>query len=146
VPIPVLQRARTVIADCDAKLERYRAALEAGADPAVVTGWIAAATAERANAEADLARHATDQPSTPGRLSRDEIAALAATIGDALAVLRTADPADKAEVYRQLGLRLTYHPDTQTVAAQAHLARLPWGNGSCPRPDRYHNPTHRRGR
>jgi site-specific DNA recombinase len=56
-------------------------------------------------------------------------------IDDALSVLRDPDPADKAEVYRQLGLRLTYHPETRTVAAQAHLARLPWGNGLCPEGD-----------
>ncbi|MET8232269.1 hypothetical protein ABZS77_16525 [Micromonospora sp. NPDC005298] len=30
------------------KLERYRAALDAGADPVVVTGWIAQPQAERA--------------------------------------------------------------------------------------------------
>jgi hypothetical protein len=35
---------------------------------------------------------------------------------------RDADPTDKAEVYKQLGLRLTYHPDTQTVYAEADLA------------------------
>ena len=37
-----------------------------------------------------------------------------------------ADPADKAEVYRQLGLRLTYHPDTQKVYAQADLGAHRW--------------------
>jgi len=30
--------AQAIITECDAKLERYRAALDAGADPAVVTG------------------------------------------------------------------------------------------------------------
>ncbi|MEU8387022.1 hypothetical protein [Micromonospora sp. NPDC048843] len=30
--------AQMIIIECDAKLERYRAALDAGADPAVVTG------------------------------------------------------------------------------------------------------------
>jgi site-specific DNA recombinase len=37
----------TAIAECDAKLARYRAALDAGADPAVVAGWIAQTQAER---------------------------------------------------------------------------------------------------
>ncbi|WP_439427377.1 hypothetical protein [Micromonospora sp. LA-10] len=66
--------AQAIITECDAKLERYRAALDAGADPAVVT------------------------------------------------VLRNADPADKAEVYRQLGLRLNYQPETQTVRAEVDLS------------------------
>ncbi|MFI7219950.1 hypothetical protein [Micromonospora maritima] len=33
-----------------------------------------------------------------------------------------ADPADKAEVYRQLGLRLNYQPETQTVRAEVDLS------------------------
>ncbi|TWJ21171.1 hypothetical protein [Micromonospora endolithica] len=39
------------LAECDAKLFRYRAALDAGADPAVVAGWIAETQAERKRAE-----------------------------------------------------------------------------------------------
>jgi hypothetical protein len=104
------RQAGTVIAECDHKLRRYRAALEAGADPTVVAAWIAAATSERGHAQAELDRHGKRRPATH-RLTRDQIAALVATVGDALAVLRDADPADKAEVYRQLGLRLTYHPE-----------------------------------
>ncbi|MFF0467487.1 hypothetical protein ACFYPX_08710 [Micromonospora zamorensis] len=46
--------AQAIITECGAKLERYRAALDAGADPAVVTGWIAQTQAERARAEVDL--------------------------------------------------------------------------------------------
>nr|WP_112731032.1 hypothetical protein [Micromonospora noduli] len=40
-PPATSRAAQTIITECDAKLERYRAALDAGADPAVVTGWIA---------------------------------------------------------------------------------------------------------
>jgi site-specific DNA recombinase len=34
------QRAQQEIADCDAKLRQHRAALEAGADPVLVTSWM----------------------------------------------------------------------------------------------------------
>lgn len=54
-------------------------------------------------------------------MSRTEIASLVTAVGDFAAVLRDADPADKAEVYRQLGLRLTYQPETQTVRAEMDL-------------------------
>ncbi|PWR07264.1 hypothetical protein DKT68_19540 [Micromonospora acroterricola] len=37
-------------------------------------------------------------------------------------MLRDADPDDKAEVYRQLGLRLTYQTETQTVRAAVDLS------------------------
>ncbi|WP_154936161.1 hypothetical protein [Micromonospora palomenae] len=55
-------------------------------------------------------------------MSRAEITTLVNPLGDITAVLRDADPADKAEVYRQLGLRLTYRPETQTVRAEVDLS------------------------
>lgn len=88
--------AQAIINECDAKLERYRAALDAYADPAVVTGWIAQTQAERARAEADLCTIAS---TTRRRMSRAEITALVTALGDITTVLRDADPADKAEVY-----------------------------------------------
>ncbi|WP_172899093.1 hypothetical protein [Micromonospora coriariae] len=59
---------------------------------------------------------------TPRRTSRAEITALVTALGDITTVLRDADPADKAEVYRQLGLRLNYQPETQTVRAAIDLS------------------------
>ena len=41
--------------------------------------------------------------------------------GDILDALRRAHTADKTEIYRELGLRLTYEPNNQTVRAEAHL-------------------------
>ncbi|MEU5789531.1 hypothetical protein ABZ754_17590 [Micromonospora purpureochromogenes] len=84
-----------------------RAALDAGAGPAVVTGWIAQTQAERARAEADLNANAGD---SPRRMSRAEITTLVTALGEITTVLRDADPVDKAEVYRQLGLRLHLPP------------------------------------
>jgi hypothetical protein len=55
-------------------------------------------------------------------MTQAEITSLVTTLGDIAAVLRNADPADKAEVYRRLGLRLTYQPETQTVRAEADLS------------------------
>ena len=53
--------ARATIAACDQKLAQYRAALDAGADPTLVAGWIGQTQGERAQAEADLRT-----PQTPG--------------------------------------------------------------------------------
>ncbi|MEV1072721.1 hypothetical protein [Micromonospora parva] len=108
--------AQAIITECDTKLERYRGA---GADPAVVTGGIAQTQAERARAEAELRAVAG---STPRLMSRAEITALVTALGDITTVLRDADSADKAEVYRQLGLRLAYRPETQTVRAAIDLS------------------------
>ncbi|MGX1612541.1 hypothetical protein ACWIF8_01435 [Micromonospora chalcea] len=73
----------------------YRAALDAGADPAVVTAWIAQTQAERARAETELR---TIARTTPRRMSQGEITALVTALGDITTVLRNANPADKAEV------------------------------------------------
>ncbi|MFD6263240.1 hypothetical protein ACFWFK_19115 [Micromonospora chalcea] len=54
-------------------------------------------------------------------MTRAEITALVIALGDITTVLRDADPADKAEVYRQLGLRLNYQPETRTVRAEVDL-------------------------
>lgn len=115
--------ARAIITECDAKLERYRAALDAGANPAVVTGWIAQTQTERARAETDLRAMAG---TSPRRMTGTEITSLVTVLGDIATVLRDADPADKAEVYRQLGLRLTYQPETQTVRASVDLSAHRW--------------------
>lgn len=42
-------------------------------------------------------------------------------LGDIVATLIEADPTDKAEVYRQLGLRLTYQPKTGIVEATVRI-------------------------
>ena len=44
-------------------------------------------------------------------------------LADLLAVLREAGPAGKAEIYTQLGLRLTYHPDQRTVRTVLSIVR-----------------------
>jgi hypothetical protein len=87
----------------DQKLAAYRAALEAGADPAVVTGWIAEITAERTRHQIEL-----DQVTGWPRLTRTQIAVLVDQMASIAALLRRADPRDRVAVYDQLGLRLTY--------------------------------------
>jgi site-specific DNA recombinase len=115
--------ARSRIAAADAKLSKYRAALDAGADPSVVTSWIAEAHAERLAARALLQEHTR---TSADRLSRDQIVDLVDYLGDIAAVLTDADPRRKAEIYRELGIRLTYQPKERTVRAEAHLDGSRW--------------------
>lgn len=56
-------------------------------------------------------------------------------LGDIVTALAEADPADKAEVYRRLGLRPTYQPETKTVRAEVDPGEHRWENSLCPRPD-----------
>jgi hypothetical protein len=68
-----LGAAEQAIVDCQRQLTQYRAALDAGSDPAVVTGWINEATATKATAEAERARL---RATAPKPLSRNELRAL----------------------------------------------------------------------
>jgi hypothetical protein len=121
--------AQHEIAECDAKLRQHRAALEAGADPVLVTSWMNETQARRAAAQARL-----NKPTGRRRMTLDEITSLVKAVGDVMQVIKDADPADKAEIYSQLGLTLTYHPDEIRVVAEARPASIMYV-GACPRGD-----------
>jgi site-specific DNA recombinase len=109
---PTIEVARRTIAECDRKLSRHRAALEAGADPTMGVAWSQQVQQQRMIAETKLA-DLTSRHGENRRMSQDDIHAMVNTLGGLLAVSRHANPADKAEVYRELGVHLTYdHVDT----------------------------------
>ncbi len=108
------------ITECDRKLTQYRAALDAGGDPAIVARWITETEAQRAKYQA------LKRPAAPRQtMSKQEIATIVNALADLLGVLRDADPADKAEIYTRLGLKLTYQPGNRTVRAEARLDGSP---------------------
>jgi hypothetical protein len=109
--------AAAVIAECDAKLEKYRAALEAGVDPETVGAWITTMKAERAAALARAtAERARGDPTR--RLSEDDIQRIIGELSDIREVLQNANPGDKAGVYSALGLRLIYQPHNKSSGPQ----------------------------
>ncbi|UED87621.1 hypothetical protein [Streptomyces profundus] len=118
---PQSEALRRTLVDCDRKLARHRAALEAGADPALVAAWSREVQAERLAAETRLQQIGAPT-GTARRMTRQEIRDLVDALGGLLDALRRADPADKAEVYRQLGLRLTYDHEKQEVLAESRPA------------------------
>ncbi|GLZ02293.1 recombinase family protein [Actinoplanes sp. NBRC 103695] len=95
---------RSAIVGCEAKRTQYRAALDAGADPAVVSGWITDNERERSLAQAELSALTQSQQN---RLTRDDLRRLVTDLGDIGTVIKQADPAVKADLYRELGLILT---------------------------------------
>jgi site-specific DNA recombinase len=108
--------ARRSLAACDARLARYREALEAGTDPAVVAKWISEVQTERRAAEEELGR----RHSTPA-LTEHDIRAMVESLGDLVGVLETAEPPKKTELYEGLGLSLTYEPTKLRVQVEADL-------------------------
>jgi hypothetical protein len=51
-------------------------------------------------------------------MSEAEVRAIVNRLADLARVLADADPNDKSEIFRQLGLRLTHHPGRGLVEAQ----------------------------
>ena len=51
------------------------------------------------------------------QISRDEIEAVVTALGDLARVVQEADPKDKADIYAQLRLTLTYQPGEKLVHA-----------------------------
>jgi DNA invertase Pin-like site-specific DNA recombinase len=106
--------AASKIAECDQKLAQYRAALDAGASPATVAAWIAETEAEKARYEVGLRQVARARE----RMTEQEIRSIVDKLADIARVLADADADDKSEIFRRLGLKLTYHPGRRLVEAR----------------------------
>ncbi len=94
------------IADCDRRMRQYQAVLDEGADPTIVAKWMASVLQERRDLEARVGR---DVPGA--RLTASQVRALVDSLREIVSVLADADPHDKAELYNELGVNLTYHPE-----------------------------------
>ncbi|WP_327393189.1 zinc ribbon domain-containing protein [Streptomyces sp. NBC_01186] len=114
-PGPALEVARRTLADCDRRIDRYRAAIDAGTNPALVTEWINKATADRNAAQRQIAAAAT------------------------------ATPERKAPLYAAFGLSLTYGHSKRavTVESRPESACTACAYGACPREDVDRYPTNR---
>ena len=129
-----VEAARRALADCDARLNRYRAALDGGADPTVVAAWISEAQGEK------LAAQRTLSSVQRRECSAGEIREMLDELGDIVDVLERADGLRKAELYAALGLTMTYYPADQVVDVVATplsgggLKRVSEGGLEPPRP------------
>jgi hypothetical protein len=82
--------------------------------------------AERRPAEQRATAIPATVTGTENRLSQEEIVAIVEELGDMVAALRDAEPEHKLDVDRNIGLRLTYDPETRTVRADIDLAAHRW--------------------
>ena len=103
-------RLKQRVADAEVKLQRHRAAIEAGIDPTTLVTAMNKAQADKAIAAAELAR----MPAHTA-MSLTEITATIDALGDVAAVLKAGAPAARAELYAALGVEIRY-PRKQKVA------------------------------
>ncbi len=131
-PDPAAEQRETnlqdAIAECDRKLDNYRALLDHEDAVAVAAKWISETQQERRTLEAQLGRQIPG-----GEMTTEQVKALVNALQDIVAVIADAEPADKAELYNELGVSLRYDPDG-TVSVQAHPrgVQVRVGGGTCP--------------
>ncbi|MBO2451655.1 recombinase family protein [Actinomadura barringtoniae] len=104
---------RKQLATCDRQLKQYRGALDAGADPMEVTQWINEVKEKRARIEGQLRSGRRGD-----RIAKEEIIELLERSADLAQTVIKADPLEKADLYQQLGLKMTYYPQKQLVEAR----------------------------
>ena len=103
------------LADAEKKLTRFKEALAAGVDPHLVAAWINDAQKEATEARAD--KEALTAAASAGP-TREELRALVADFADLTGRLSRVPVEVRAEIYAQLGVRLTYDPATASVEAE----------------------------
>jgi site-specific DNA recombinase len=121
-PLPTASDQRREItrrmSECDRRLSRFREALVGNGDATVIGGWIAEAQREREQLAHDLAMLAPT-----GEISRDEARDLVESVEDLTTLISDASPEDKAALYKELGIELTYQPDGRLLV-EARPRRL----------------------
>ncbi len=117
---------QAAIADCDRKIRNYRQLLDDEDTVALAAQWIAETQRERKAFERQLGKHVPG-----GELTPKEVKALVKALRDIVDVLADADPADKSELYDQLGISLTYDPaGSVTVKALPRGVTVRVGGGT----------------
>ena len=95
----------------------------------VAAEWIADTLRERKTLERQLGQHVPG-----GALTASQVTALVTALRNILDVLAVADPADKAELYNQLGVSLRYDPAGMvTVQAHPRVVQVGVGGGTSTR-------------
>ncbi|WP_328394242.1 hypothetical protein OHS70_05560 [Streptomyces sp. NBC_00390] len=131
---PEQTQARQAIKDCERRLARYQAALDAGADPLVVTQWINEAQKDKEAARKKLDALPTTTRKKGAPLDAQQIREIAESLGDIAQRIQTADTDKKGPLYEALGITVSYEHEkrTATVRSRPSSAYRQWW---CPRGD-----------
>ncbi|MFB7112523.1 hypothetical protein [Streptomyces sp. NPDC056291] len=129
---PEQAHARQAIKDCERRLTRYQAALEAGADPAVVTQWINDAQQDKEAAQKKLDALPTITRKKESPLDAQQIRKMTESLGDIAQRIHTADADKKGPLYEALGITISYEYDTRTATVRSRPSS-PYRQWLCPR-------------
>jgi site-specific DNA recombinase len=114
-----LRATQQVLADCQRKLARHRAALEAGGDPTVINQWIAETIQQQRHAQHALDQLRAANASQQQVVDPGMVGALLEELGDLAAGLDLADPEQRALFYEEMGISGLYQPANRIVLITA---------------------------
>ena len=114
-----LRAAQQALADCQRKLARHRAALEAGGDPTVINQWIAETIQQQRHAQHTLDQLRAASASLQRAVDPAMVRALLEELGDLAAGLDLADPQQRAVFYQEMGISGLYQPANRIVLIMA---------------------------
>ncbi|MFF4693897.1 recombinase family protein [Streptomyces sp. NPDC001307] len=131
-PDPEQVQARQVIKECERRLARYQAALDSGADPAVVTRWINDAQRDREAAQKKLDALPTVTRRKEPPLTADQVREITDRLGDIAQRIQAADAEKKEPLYEALGITIAYDKATRTATVRSRPS-IPYRYKECPR-------------
>ncbi|WP_374701818.1 zinc ribbon domain-containing protein [Streptomyces sp. CB02959] len=123
--------ARRMIAECDRRITQYRTALDAGANPQLVTTWINQAQTEKASAQQDLLATTTTHPEI---LTTEHIQHMVTVLGAITDRLLAASPERKRPLYEGFGLKLILDMQKRVVTVESQPSEA-CAYQECPRGD-----------
>ncbi|MGW0885296.1 zinc ribbon domain-containing protein [Streptomyces sp. NPDC002671] len=129
---PEQAQARQTIKDCERRLARYQAALEAGADPTVVTRWINDVQQDKEAARKKLDALPTVTRKKESPLDAQQIRQVTESLGGIARRIHAADADKKGPLYEALGIEITYENATRTATVRSRPSS-PYCQSLCPR-------------
>ncbi|WP_341849498.1 zinc ribbon domain-containing protein [Streptomyces yokosukanensis] len=128
---PEQAQARQAIKDCERRLARYQAALDAGADPAVVTQWINEAQRDKDAAQKKLGTRPAVTRKKQIPLDAQQIRKITESVGEIAQRIQTAAE-KKGPLYEALGITISYEHATKTATVRSRPSS-PYRQALCPR-------------
>ncbi|MFF3910267.1 recombinase family protein [Streptomyces sp. NPDC001848] len=129
---PEQAQARQGIKECERRLARYQAALDAGADPAVVTQWINEAQRDKDAAQKKLDAHPFVTWKRQIPLDARQIRRINESLGDIAQRIQNAAAEKRGPLHEALGITVTYEDATRTATVRSRPSS-PYRQSLCPR-------------
>ncbi|MFJ9906947.1 hypothetical protein ACIRVK_29315 [Streptomyces sp. NPDC101152] len=112
-------QARQAIKECERRLARHQAALDVGADPAVVTQWINETQRDKDAAQKKLDARPAVTRKKQSPLDAQQIRQITESLGDIAQRIQLAAVEKKGPLYEAPGITISYECATRTATERS---------------------------